>query len=74
MSKVGNYILLKLLSKCPFGEVYFSINEENKKYYATKKYSKKEAGSSVKLKYLENKIQILKELNHPNLCKLEQND
>ena len=72
MMKVDNYILLKPLGKGSFGEVFLSTKEGTNKLFATKKYLTKEVESPEKFKYLQNEILILKELNHPNICKLEE--
>ena len=70
MAKIGDFNLLKPIGKGSFGEVYLSSKDGTKEYFAVKKLKRKEIEKPSIMKYFQNEIQILKELNHPNICKL----
>ena len=67
---VEDLTLLKILGKGSFGEVYLTSKTGCKEKFATKKISKKFAQNPKAKKYLDNEINILKEINHPNIVKL----
>ena len=69
--KIDDIVLLKCLGSGTFGEVYLSTKEGSREYYATKKLNRQEMDEPLKKKYLQNEIQILKELDHPNIYKLK---
>ena len=67
---VGDLTLLKCLGKGSFGEVYLTSKQGSKEKYATKKIDKKYTSNPKAKKYLDNEINILKEIDHPNIIKL----
>ena len=68
--KINDYKLYKLIGKGTFGEVYLTSNINNSKIYATKRIEFKKTANKESKKYLINEIEIMKELDHPNLIKL----
>ena len=69
---IGEYTLKKVLGKGSFGEVYLTSKQGSKEYFATKKIDKKFASNPRAKKYLDNEINILKEIDHQNIVKLYQ--
>ena len=69
---LDDYTLEKSLGKGAFGEVYLTTKKGTKKLFATKKIERAQVDSGHSVKYLINEIQILKELNHPNIVKFEE--
>ena len=67
---VGDLTLLKCLGKGAFGEVYLTSKQGSSQKFATKKIDKKFAKNPRAKKYLDNEINILKEIDHPNIIKL----
>ena len=67
---VGDLTLIKCLGKGAFGEVYLTSKQGHKNKYATKKIDKKFITNPKARKYLDNEINILKEVDHPNIIKL----
>ena len=67
---VDDLTLIKCLGKGAFGEVYLTSKQGSKEKYATKKIDKKFASNPRAKKYLDNEINILKEVDHPNIIKL----
>ena len=67
---VGDLTLIKCLGKGAFGEVYLTSKQGSKEKYATKKIDKKFTSNPRAKKYLDNEINILKEVDHPNIIKL----
>ena len=67
---VDDLTLIKCLGKGAFGEVYLTSKQGSKEKYATKKIDKKYASNPRAKKYLDNEINILKEVDHPNIIKL----
>ena len=67
---VGDLTLTKCLGKGAFGEVYLTSKQGTKQKFATKKIDKKFTQNPRAKKYLDNEINILKEINHPNIIKL----
>jgi serine/threonine protein kinase len=63
-------ILLKVLRKCPFGEIYLSIKENSNEYFITKRI-KTEINKEEHIS-LSNEICFLQSVNHPNIIKLER--
>ena len=59
-----------LLGKGKFGEVYLSTIAGINKYFAIKILKKEQMDKPELKKYLNNEKEILKELNHENICKL----
>ena len=68
--KINDYKLYKLIGKGTFGEVYLTSNIDNSKVYATKRIEFNINSNKTSSKYLINEIEIMKELDHPNLIKL----
>ena len=60
----------KLLGKGKFGEVYLSTMAGSNQYFAIKSLKKEQMDKPKLKKYLINEKEILKELNHENICKL----
>ena len=71
MQQIGDIILIKCLGKGSFGEVYLSQKKDGKEFFATKKIDRKTADKPELKKYFDNEIEILKQLDHPNIVKLE---
>ena len=67
---VDDLTLIKTIGKGAFGEVYLTSKQGSKEKYATKKIDKKYAANPKAKKYLDNEIEILKEVDHPNIIKL----
>ena len=67
---VGDLTLLKCLGKGAFGEVYLTSKQGTNQKYATKKIDKKFTQNPRAKRYLDNEINILKEIEHPNIIKL----
>ena len=71
MSQADDLTLIKLLGKGSFGEVYLSKIKGKNQYFATKRIERKNAESTGFKKYIENEIDLIRHLNHPNILKLE---
>ena len=69
MIKVEDLILLKVLRKIPFGEIYLSIKENSNEYFITKRI--KTEINKEEQRLLSNEINFLQSVNHPNIIKLE---
>ena len=67
---VGDLTLLKCLGKGAFGEVYLTSKQGHKDKYATKRIDRRFISNPKSRKYLENEINILNEVDHPNIIKL----
>ena len=67
---IDDYILLKCLGRGTFGEVFLTTKEGQSEVYATKKMDREYADNPKVSKYLQNEIDILKELNHKNIVRL----
>ena len=67
---VDDLTLQKPLGKGAFGEVYLTSKQGCSDKFATKKIDKKYASNPRAKKYLDNEINILKEIDHPNIIKL----
>ena len=70
MKKLDDLTFFKILGKGSFGEVYLTSKEGHTELFATKKIPKSMADSENVKKYFHNEINILKEINHPNIMKL----
>ena len=67
----SDFTLKTLLGKGVFGEVYLTSKKGSSKKYATKKLDKEKYTKNPKAKkYLDNEIDILKAIDHPNIIKL----
>ena len=69
MKKISDYTLVKLIGKGSFGETYLTQKDNFPSLIATKVINKKKMESYSTKKYLDNEINILKELEHPNIVK-----
>ena len=63
--------LLKSLGKGNYAEVYLTMKKGRRELFATKRMDRKFAEEPDNIKYLKNEIEILKELNHKNVVRLE---
>ena len=70
--QVDNLILEKLLGKGSFGEVHLTRITGDSKLYATKVYDRERIENTEAFKYLTNEINIMYNLNHPNIVKFIQ--
>ena len=66
---LDDYSLDKVLGKGAFGEVFLTSKKGIKQLFATKKIERELVEKDNTMKYLINEIQILRELNHPNIVK-----
>ena len=64
---LDDYSLDKSLGKGAFGEVFLTTKKGTDKLFATKKIERELIETGNTMKYLVNEIQILRELNHPNI-------
>ena len=67
---VEDLTLIKCLGKGAFGEVYLTSKQGEQEKFATKKIDKKFAQNPKAKKYIDNEIQILREIDHENVIKL----
>jgi serine/threonine protein kinase len=67
---IDDITLYKLLGKGTFGEVFLTSKQGSKKKFATKRINKKYESNPKTKKYIDNEINILKEINHPSIIKL----
>ena len=70
--QVDNLILEKLIGKGSFGEVHLTRISGDTKLYATKVYDRERIENTEAFKYLTNEINIMHNLNHPNIVKFIQ--
>ena len=70
--QVDNLILEKLIGKGSFGEVHLTRITGDSKLYATKVYDRERIENTEAFKYLTNEINIMHNLNHPNIVKFIQ--
>ena len=70
--QVDNLILEKLIGKGSFGEVHLTKITGDSKLYATKVYDRESIENTEAFKYLTNEINIMHNLNHPNIVKFIQ--
>ena len=71
MEKIGELTLIKLLGQGSFGEVYLSKKKGKKEFFATKKIDRSFIKYQNYQRFLDNELNILKILNHPNIVKFE---
>ena len=68
---IDDFTLIKPIGKGAFGEVYITSKQGSKEKFATKKIEKKRFIENPRAKkYLDNEINILKLVDHPNIVKL----
>ena len=72
MKKIEDITLINNIGSGTFGVVYLSKKDGRPEYFATKVLRRDMMDIPDKKKYLQNEIEILKELKHPNICKLEE--
>ena len=70
MSKIDDIYLINLIGNGSFGEIYLSKKEGTDEFFAVKKIKREKIDKPGYKKYFDNEIEILKELNHPNIYKL----
>ena len=70
--QIDNLILEKLLGKGSFGEVHLTKIVGDSKPYATKIYDREKIENTEAFRYLNNEINILHTLKHPNIVKFVQ--
>ena len=67
---IEDLTLLNCLGRGTFGEVYLTYKKGTQLKFATKKISKKLSENPKIKKYLDNEIQILREISNENIIKL----
>ena len=70
--QIDNLILEKLLGRGSFGEVHLTKIVGDSKPYATKIYDREKIENTEAFRYLNNEINILHTLKHPNIVKFVQ--
>ena len=70
MTKIEDITLLKKLGSGTFGEVYLATKAGKQGYFAAKILRRREMDMPENKRHLEEEINILKELNHPNIYKI----
>ena len=70
MTKIDDITLLKKLGSGTFGEVYLATKAGKQGYFAAKLLRRSEMDKPENKRHLEEEINILKELNHPNIYKI----
>ena len=68
---IDEYCLIKCIGRGAFGEVYLTSKKGSNQLFATKKVSKQKVETPSIKKYFINEINILRELNHKNIVRLE---
>lgn len=63
------YKLVKKLAKAAFGEIYLVIHKETKSHRCLKLYDKKKMQNTNQNQF-EEEINIIKDLDHPNIFKI----
>ena len=69
---LDDYSLDKSLGKGAFGEVFLTTKKGTNKLFATKKIERNVVENVNTIKYFVNEVQVLRELNHPNIAKYEE--
>ena len=72
MMQIKDYLLVKSLGKGTFGEVFLTKKGKSSKLYATKKIPSSKLLNKDFKKYLENEINIMKQLEHENIIKYHE--
>ena len=67
---IDDLTLIKQLGKGSFGEVFLTSKAGTKELFATKKINISKVAEERYIKYLNNELFILKNVNHPNIVKL----
>ena len=68
---LDDYSLDKSLGKGAFGEVFLTTQKGSDKLFATKKIERNSVEKDDMVKYFINEVQILRELDHPNIAKFQ---
>ena len=71
MKQIDDITLIKVLGAGGFGEVYLSTKKGKNGYFATKRIDRLTADQPNTFKYIKSELDLLKNLNHPNIVKLE---
>ena len=71
MKQIDDITLIKLLGKGSYGEVYLSKKKGRNEYFATKKMGEGKLDKYNTKKDIENEIELLKILRHPNIIGFE---
>ena len=66
---LDDFSLDKCLGKGAFGEVFLTTKKGTNKLFATKKIERNSVENDEMVQYFINEVQILKELDHPNIAK-----
>ena len=68
---IGNYILekIKVIDDC---NLYLTTKKDSNEKYITKEFIRKDVDNTRAMKYIKNNAIILRNLNHPNIIKLEE--
>ena len=67
----SKFKVLDFIGKGHFGEVWTVEEEKTKKQYAAKQFEKNALRNRAQaLDYLKSEIEIMKQIDHPNLAKL----
>ena len=69
MIVIDDFLLLKVLRKCRFGEIYLSRKKNSDEYFMTK--SIKTEISKEEKRFISNEISFLQSVNHPNIIKIK---
>ena len=69
--KVGNYLLEKI-KEIDDLNLYLATEKTTNKKYIAKEFVRKDVENTPEMKYIKNEATILKDLNHPNIIKLEE--
>ena len=69
---VRDYILRKKIGEGAFGKVYIATKNNTKELFAVKEFSEKIAQDENIMKYLRSEINIIGQLDHPNIVKLKE--
>ena len=69
--KIGEYILFKRIKNSTFGEVYLTIKENNPELLVTDVIDISKKDIKNLLNYINNEKEIMKQLSHPNIIRLE---
>ena len=68
---IDDLTLIQPIGQGAFGQVYLTSKQGSKEKFATKRIEKKRFTANPRAKkYLDNEIDILKNVNHPNIVKL----
>ena len=67
--QIDDITLIKLIGNGSFGEIFLSKKKGTNELFAVKKIKREKIDKPEYKKYLDNEIEILKELNHQNIYK-----